>query len=93
MEIIISILGYGLSLVLSSNLIMSLVKYLSVVKDSKVWLRGTLIVVSALGVVSAAALSGNPVDFNQLSDLGTALIETLVLAVGSHYSYKFIKKA
>jgi hypothetical protein len=93
METIFSILGWGPILLFSNNLILSGVKYLSVEKNSKTWLRGALIVASVIGIVSSSALSGNPIDFNQISDLGKLLVETIVVAVASHYSYRAIKTA
>lgn len=93
MEIIISILGWGLSLLLSNNLVMSAVKYLSQNQSSKTWLRTALIVISILGIVAASSISGEPINFNQLSDLGKLLLETIVLSIGSHYSYTAIKQS
>ena len=93
MEAVISFLAVAFPLVFTNNLIMSLVKRLAVVKESKLWLRGALLVISALGIVATSALAGNPVDLDSLSSIGTALLEILVLAVGSHFSYLAIKKA
>lgn len=82
-----------LPLILTNNLVMSLVKSLSVSSQNIVWLRGLLLLFSGVGVVAASAVSGNPVDFNQLSDIAKAFLEILALAVGSHFSYKVIKTA
>lgn len=89
----ITTIGTLLSLLLSNNLIMTGVKYLSVVKNTNAWLRGILVVLSALGVLAASALNGTPIDMNSLSSLGTLLLETLVVAFGSHFSYTAIKSA
>lgn len=82
-----------LSLVLTNNIVMSGVKWLSFKKETTTWLRGALLVFSALGVIAAAALNGSPIDFNQLSDLGAALLQTLSVAIVSHATYKVIKNA
>lgn len=86
-EIIVTVLA----LILSNNLVLSLVKYLSFAKESKTWLRGALLVLSAVGIITTATLNGTPVDFDSLSSLGVSLAEMIVLAIGSHYSYKLIK--
>lgn len=86
---VISILG----MVLTNNLVMSVVKYLLTAQKSKLWLRGVLTAISALGVIATASLTGNAIDFNSLSSLGTALAEIVGLAVASHFSYTAIKSA
>lgn len=80
-------------LIFTNNLIMSVVKWISQKQESAIWLRGALIVISLLSVIATAALTGHPIDFNQLSDLGTMLAETIGLAIASHFSYKAIKNA
>lgn len=87
----VTIIGTVLSLLLSNNLLMSGIKWLSVVQNSNAWLRSILVVLSILGVLTAAIVTGNPVDTDSISSLATALVEALALAVASHYSYKAIK--
>ena len=82
-----------LSLVLSNNVLVSFVKWLSSEETGKVWLRGMLIVFSILGIIAASALNGTPVDFNQISDLVKLLVESGALAFLSHLSYQAISKA
>ena len=82
-----------MSLVLSNNLLMSFVKSLTIEKESKSWLRAMLVVFSFLGVMAASALNGSPIDLNQLTDLGGMLVDILVVAVSSHFTYKAIKNA
>lgn len=80
-------------IVFSQNLIMSFVKLLAAEGGTRWWLRGVLACLSFLGAVSAASLSGDPIDFNQVSDWGQIIASTIVLGFASHYSYKAIKLA
>lgn len=89
----IEIIGLFASLILTNNLVVSGVKWLSFRKESNTFLRGALVVFSAIGIIATASLNGTPVDFDSLSSLGTTLLEVLALAFGSHLSYKAIKKA
>lgn len=81
-----------LPLILSNNLVMSLIKWISPY-ESNLWLRSVLFVVSILGVIATAAATGNPVDFNSIHDLSVLLAEAIATAVASHFSYKAIKNA
>ena len=87
MTIILTIL----SLILSNNVLMSGIKKLSVVQNTNTVLRVILVVLSGVGILSAAALNGTPIDTDSLSALLQLLVETLLLAYGSHWSYKVIK--
>ena len=82
-----------LPLVLTANLTMSVVKFLAGASKNKVWLRGLLAVFSVVGAISASALSGEPIDFNLLTDWGRLILESLVMFFASHYSYRVIKEA
>jgi hypothetical protein len=90
---LISMLAVLLPLILTNNLVMSLVKYLSDKTLSVYGLRGALVLFSLIGVVSMAVLTGNAVDFNQVTDLLKMLVEVVAVAFASHYSYKAIKTA
>lgn len=80
-------------LVITNNIVMSGIKWLAVESLSNNFLRVILAVLSLIGIVATAAYSGTPVDFNQISDDIRLLIETIVLAVASHFSYRAIKGA
>lgn len=80
-----------LSLVFSTNLVMSGIKWLRTKSESTFSLRVALTVCSIIGVVATATLTGNPVDFNQITDTGGALIEAIIVAVAAHFTYKAIK--
>lgn len=80
-------------LVFTNNLVMSLIKYLAGESKNKVWLRGMLGLLSVAGIISASALTGNEIDFNQLTDLGMLGLESVALFFASHYSYRVIKEA
>jgi hypothetical protein len=92
-EAILMFVGPLFPLMFTNNLVMSFVKYISRFKNSKLWLRGTLVILSAMGLISYSALMDQPVDFNQLSDLGQLLAQVIILAFGSHFSYRTIKEA
>lgn len=81
------------SLVFTNNLLMSGVKMLSTRAESVWWLRMVLMVFALLGVIASAALTGNPIDFNQFDDLGRMLLEAAITALGAHFSYRLIKEA
>ena len=81
------------SLVFTNNLLLSAVKQLRALQGNKKWLRAILFVLSAVGVVAGAAVTGDAIDFNQVTDLLKAAIEIAAVAIGSHYSYKAIKTA
>jgi hypothetical protein len=80
-------------LVFTNNLIMSAVKYLSHKKENKGVLRVILVLVSVAGLITTAALTGDPVDLDKFSSLGMLGVETIILGVASHYSYRVIKEA
>lgn len=79
--------------IFASNLVLSGIKYLSLVKESKWWLRGALVVVSALGLIAHGVLTGNEIDFNQVSDLFKGLAELIAVSLAAHVNYKLIKTA
>ena len=89
MEIIATIVP----LILTNNIILSGVKWLNVRSMTKWWFRGLLAALSLVGVVATGALTGNPVDPNQVSDLVVLVSTTFLTGVGSHFSYKVIKYA
>lgn len=76
-------------LVLSNNLIMAAVKWLSG-NVSSTWLRVALGLLSVATVIVASGLNGTPVDFNQISGIAKALAEALAIGVASHFSFKAI---
>ena len=78
-------------LVLTNNLIMSAVKLLAAKSVGKAWLRCMLVALSFIGIIATATITGDPVDLNRINELGMLLVETLVLTIGSHLSYKAIK--
>lgn len=80
-------------MIFTTNLVMSFVKLLAGASKNVVWLRGILAVCSIIGAVAAASLSGQPVDFNQLTDWGKLILESATLFMASHYSYRAIKEA
>lgn len=82
-----------LQLVVSNNLLMSLLKALSAKAQSKGFLRAILAVLSLAGVIAANALNGNPVDLDSVTYLLTIIIESFAVGLGSHLSYKAIKTA
>lgn len=79
--------------IFASNLLMSGIKYLSIIKESKWWLRGALIVISIMGVLAHGVLTGNDIDFNQVSDLARGLVEIIGVALVAHLNYRAIKTA
>lgn len=81
------------ALILANNIAMSGVKWLANESATVTWLRCMLAFVSIMGVISAAALNGTPVDFNQISGLAKLIAEAALLALASHFSYKAIKTA
>lgn len=89
MELILSLIP----VVFASNLIMSGVKYLAFIKESKIWLRGVLIAISVLGIVAHGVLSGAPINFNEVSDLTKALVEIVGVSLVAHLNYRAIKTA
>ena len=80
-------------LVFTNNLVMSVVKYIRGAGESKKWLRGILGLLSLIGIVATSAYTGNPVDFNQFTDVGLTLVLAVVTAVMSHFSYRVIKES
>jgi len=80
-------------LILTNNLVMSVVKTFADKSATKTWLRAFLLILSGAGIIATSSLTGNEVDFNQLSDIGTAIAEIALLYIGSHYSYRVIKTA
>lgn len=80
-------------LIFTNNLIMSIVKWLSGAATSVVWLRAMLAVVSILGIIASSAITGDAVNFNQITDIAKMLVEALTIGVASHFSYRIIKEA
>lgn len=80
-------------MVFTNNLVMSFVKFLAGESKNKFWLRGMLAALSVIGAVSASALAGDSIDFNQLTEWGKLILESATLFVASHYSYRVIKEA
>lgn len=79
-------------LIFTNNLLMSAVKYLRGVGESKKWLRTILGALSLIGILAASAYTGNPVDLDSFTEVGTALVLSIVTGVLSHFSYKVIKQ-
>lgn len=90
---VIQVLAIVGPLVFTNNVLMSFIKLLAGKAAGKVWLRGILLGLSVLGVISMSALTGNTVDFNQITDLTQALVEILLTAFGAHFTYRLIKEA
>lgn len=72
------------------NWVMSAVKMFAGNAMSTTWLRVVLLGLAILGSISISALSGNPLDFAQVSDWGKLLVEALGLSLASHASFKVI---
>lgn len=79
--------------VFGSSMLVSVLKYLSVMKNSKAWLRFGLVVFSGLGVLAHGVYTDQPIDFNQISDLAKTAIEIAFVALAAHFSYRFTKTA
>lgn len=90
---VLQILAIVGTLVFTNNILMSFVKMLAGKATSTFWLRGVLLALSIAGVISMSALTGNAVDFNQITDLGKALVEIVLTAFGAHFTYRLIKNA
>lgn len=82
-----------LSLVLTNNIVMSAVKWLAGWSVTRTWLRVVLALLSILGVISASALNGTPVNFDSISQWVQLIAEVAGVAMASHFSYRIIKKA
>ncbi len=80
-------------LIFTSNLVISVVKYLGDQSLTKTHLRLALAALSLVGVISTAALTGDPVNFDSVSSLAMMLLDALIVAFGAHFSYKVIKYA
>lgn len=81
----------------ANNLVLSGVKFLAdsgLDASNRNWvLRGALILFSLAGVIATSFLNGAPVDANQVTELVKMLLETILVAFASHWSYKAIKNA
>lgn len=77
-------------MVFTTNLLMTIVKYLAGAAATTTWLRVALLVISIGGAFSISAITGNPIDVNQISDWGKLLVEALTIAITAHGSYKAI---
>lgn len=93
MELFISMLVFTFPLVFTNNLLMSFVKIAAAGAIKKPWLRALLAILSIFGSLAASSLSGEPVNFNLISDWARLILESLVLYTASHYSYRVIKEA
>ncbi len=82
-----------LSLVLTNNLAMSAIKWLADKSISRGWLRASLALLSIVGVVSSAALGGQPVNFDSISEWSSIIAQVVGVALFSHLSYKAVKNA
>ena len=92
-ETIVGLLAMAFPLVFWNNLAMTVVKYLAGASKTKLWLRAILSVLSIFGVIAYSSITGDPVDFDRISSLGTLVVEALIVAFGAHFSYKAIKTA
>lgn len=75
-------------LIFTNNIVMSFVKYLANGAMSNVWLRVFLLVCSLMGVIALSSINGTQIDFNSVQSLVKMLAETLVVALGSHFTFK-----
>lgn len=80
-------------LVFANNPMLSLAKFLAGDGVGKTMLRVLLVIFAFIGVISTSALTGDPVDFNRLSELAMLLLEVAGLSVASHFSYRVITGA
>lgn len=81
-----------------NNLLMSAVKWAFDKglreRATRNWrLRLLLVIFSLVGVISVSILNDNPVDPNTVTELLTALVSIIGVAVASHFSYKAVKLA
>lgn len=81
-----------------NNLVMSGIKWLFTdafkAAASRNWkLRLLLTGLSLVGVISMAALNGNPVEPNLVTDLLSTALLTIGVTIVSHFSFKVIKEA
>lgn len=93
MEGILGAVAIMFPLIFTNNLVMSLVKYVAQESMDRTWLRTVLVISSLVGVLAVSAITGQDVNFNELTDLGRLFLETLGVSVGAHLSYKAIKNA
>lgn len=91
-ETILSVIGVAFPLVFTSNIVMAAVKYLADGALTKTGLRVMLGLIAVIGAIATAAFTGEPIDFNQVSDIALLTIQTAVIGVGAHFSYKLIKQ-
>jgi hypothetical protein len=73
-------------LVFTNNLFMSVAKVLGGEAKTKKLLRGLLIAFSFIGVITFSALTGDPVDFDRISELTQMFAEVVVVAVYTNSS-------
>lgn len=78
-------------LVLTTNVLMAASKWLANGTVSRLMLRGALLIFSAGGLIISAAVNGTPVEVNEVTSLVTLGLQTILLALISHFSYKLIK--
>lgn len=71
-----------------NNWILAGVKVVAQEAATRAWLRGTLVILSLVGVIASSAISGTEIDFNQISDLWKLFLETAGLVLASHFSYR-----
>jgi type IV secretory pathway TrbL component len=79
------------TLVLTSNITISGIKWLWRRSLSTAGLRALLGLVSLVGVFAYAAFTGDPIDLDSVSQLATAALEAIGVAFGAHLSFKAIK--
>jgi len=88
---VIALIVTAVPLIVLSNWFMAGIKKFMDKAETTMWLRGILVLFSAVAVIISASLTGEAVDYNQVSDLVVTGLTILVTAVGAHLSYKVIK--
>ena len=84
-------------LIFTNNVLMSFVKLIiGKLRDhskDRTWLRGVLALLSLTGVITLSALTGNAIEFNQVSELVKMTVEVVATIFGAHFTYKLIKES
>lgn len=82
----------SLVLVLVDNLVLAVIKNKTgKPKLTKNGLRLLLTICTVAGVLTASAITGNPIDLDRVTDIFILILWTGTVSVGAHYSYKLIK--
>lgn len=68
------------------NVVMAIIKWLTPT-ESTAWKRGVLALLSLAGVIATSAMTGTPVNPNEVSSLLTAIVEAFVAFLLAHGSY------